>query len=171
MAVAMVRRYSRGIGLTRCPRLTGTPGHSRAMICATRCSWAGLTKDHSRLTAMASTPARCSRSTAAATSVSSSGSTSLPSESIRPPTSTVRLRGNERLWIIQPPVPRLLARCLTQRQHVGMAACGDQAGRGGRAGDDGIGRYRGAVDDHAGAGEQRLEGQIELFRPPRPGRS
>ena len=58
MAVAMVRRYSRGIGLSAWLSVTGTSGQSARTISPTRRSCAGLATDQSRLTAIASTGQR-----------------------------------------------------------------------------------------------------------------
>ena len=58
MAAAMVRRYSRGIGLSAWLSVTGTSGQSSPTIAPTRSSCAGSTTDQSRLTAIASTGQR-----------------------------------------------------------------------------------------------------------------
>ncbi len=95
MAVEIIRRYSRGIGFSSWLRVTGTPGHSRDTISRTRRSWAGLTIDQKRQTAIASTAHFLRWRTASITSCSLKGSRSCPWESMRPRTSQVRLRGTK----------------------------------------------------------------------------
>ena len=87
------RRYSRSDGLSWCDRVTGTPGSRSASTAATCSSWAGLTIDHSRQTATASTPAAFSRSAMSCTEAATSGRTMRPSAPIRSSTSKVSERG------------------------------------------------------------------------------
>jgi hypothetical protein len=93
MQVAEARRYSRTIGLSRCERLTATPGSRAARISPTRISCAGLAIDHSRQTPTAFTASAASRSAISATTPTSSGRTTSPAAPIRSGTSKVSARG------------------------------------------------------------------------------
>ena len=93
MAVEEARRYSRMIGLSACESVYGTPGACWAISSPTRCSCAGLTIDHSRQTAIASTSSSRARSIASATEASSSAMNGSPSASMRSRISNVSQRG------------------------------------------------------------------------------
>ena len=93
MQVEEARRYSRTHGLSWCESVTGTPGRCSARSSPTRSSCAGLTIDHSRQTATASTPRSRSVPSSATSAGSSSGFSTPPSGPIRSGTSKVSERG------------------------------------------------------------------------------
>ena len=81
---------------------------------------------------------------------------------VDPPSDFTRsVAGDEGLRIVEPPVEGALARCLAERQHVGVPCRADQPDRAGAAFHQRVSGDRGAVHDAPGAGEEVREIAVE----------
>ena len=148
------RRYSRRPGSARATGSPARPADAPPAAAPTRRSCTGLTTDHSRQTATASTPRSRNRPAIATTAASSSGRTTAPAESI----ALGHLEGQRPrdigLGIGDGEVERLGTPALADDEDVGMAFGGEERRPGRAAGQDGVDGPGRAVDEGVGPAEQ-----------------
>ena len=151
------------VGLSACESVKGRSGKRSRRSSPTCSSWAGLTVDHSRQTATASTSSAPSRSTISRVRVDVER---LDDLALRADPLGHLERQRARDVGIRPlldPVEDVAAR-LADEQHVGMALRRQEGGAGGGRGEDRVDRARRAVDQVLALSEQLVERLAAIAR-------